>query len=428
MKKRILLIAYHFPPLNSVASSRTYAFARYLGELGHEVVVVAPAHRGDSCSYHPDGLGKAYRLVAAGVIDHIDRNQSLLGRSEQRGFFESLMNTGFRLKKQLSYRVIGNFLTSGDNWLRPAVRTTRELCEQWRPDVVISSCSPIATHLAAWNLKRHYPQICWIADYRDLWSDNACVPNAIFPLSLVQQRLESFLNKRASCIVTVSETLQAILQNRCRQPVYIVENGYFAEDVRGVEQDPTNFTKKYTFSATGAIYRQKRDPTPFFRALRELTQEGKLSETDVEIRFYGDNSYLLQEMIAEEKVSPIVSLLPLVSRAESLAIQRGSTGLLFLEADDPVSRGYLTGKLFEYLVSGRPILAVGISLEHEAAKVIARSHTGYVCGNDIGLIKQAIIEIIDGKGVSPDWTEVEKYRRDRLVAKLDKIMAQLTDS
>ena len=94
---------------------------------------------------------------------------------------------------------------------------------------------------------------------------------------------------------------------------------------------------------------------------------------------------------------------------------------MFLEWGDSSAKGVLTAKLFEYLISGTPILAVGISDDSEDSKIIQRTQTGFVAGNDIGKIKEFLLEIMEDrrcKYYKPLWNEIEKFSRRKLAEKL----------
>lgn len=422
--KKILLIAWHFPPFNSVASSRTYGFARYLSELGYRVTVLTADHRGDGCNLLFEEAAHRFEVVTAATVTHRDMNRVLLAEGGGEGGGRGFSPLIHRLKKRLSYHVIGNALTSADRWLFQAMEVARTVMARERHDVIISSFSPISCHLVAWDLRRRFPGVCWVADYRDLWSENRCVPRAIFPLSLLQSLAERLLNRRADLLVTVSEPLREVLAETFRRKTYVVENGYFPDDAVVAEKGNAVFPRRHTFCYTGSIYRQKQDPTPFFRAVQELVASGELASGDVEIRFYGENSRLVQEKVDAVGLGDLVRLLPMVSRAESLAIQRSATGLLFLESDNPESRGVLTGKLFEYITSGTPVIAVGVSTSHAAGALIAETNTGRVCGTDVPAIKEAIMAAVAGERPVPRAERVEAYRRDRLVARLAAIIEE----
>ena len=413
---KILLVTYYFPPLNAVASLRTYAFAKYLQCLGNEVTVLTAAKARSPRDLDFPLAADGFRLVEAGGAQPASSEGAAKAASLSRQV---------KLRKLLSERVVGNLISSPDSWLSEGLREASRLVASETFDVVLSSAGPISSHLVAARVKALAPGTAWVADYRDLWSGNYCVPQPLFPLNHLQALMERFVNRRADLLVTVSEPLRRILAERYGKPAVVVENGFFPEDLAPPAGVEVNFPKRLTFASTGSIYPTKRDPLPFLAALKELIDEGVISRHDVEVRFYGENTYRLEERVRECGIADVVLLLPSVSRNESLAIQRASSGLIFLEADDPFSRGYLTGKLFEYLVAGPPIIAVGISHEHEAAKVISRTNTGFVCGNDVALLKEAIAGIARGERPVADRGEVECFRRDRLVEKLARYMGEL---
>ena len=338
--RRILFITYHFPPLHSVASLRTYAFARYLGEYGFEVTVITPEKEPADCLMEmPPGL---FRLVTVGGAN----------AGPLRGGRNKSVNSGwnYRLKKFSATYVIGNLCTSADSWFGQLHREAMLLAVNGNFDVVLSTFSPISTHAVAWSLKGRFPGLCWIADYRDLWSGNDAAPSPMFPLSLLQSVAERVLNARADMLLTVSSPLRDLLAQRYRRPVEVVENGFMPEDEEQRDIVP-DFTRQYTFSYTGSIYRGRRDPEPFFVAIKELFASGVLERRAVEVRFYGENSHILERQVAHHGLQDIVRLMPEVNRDLALAVQRHSIANLFLECDEPASRGNLTGKLFEQLIS-----------------------------------------------------------------------------
>lgn len=423
MKRKILIIAYHFPPLNSVASSRSYAFAKYLAESGGDVTVLSPDHRGDGCNFMADRAADSFSLLHAGTVNNVNINNDALNGGKRRTH-GSVVAAIFKIKKFLSYHFVGNFVTSADAWGVGAAKKALEIVLEKDIEIVISSFSPISSHLAAYYVKRQFPGLLWVADYRDLWTFYDSVPAPIAPLAKIQFMIDRQIMKKADCVVTVSDLLRDFIEQKYGKKVHVVENGYFPEDLEKNSAVQVDIPAKYVFTATGSIhmYKNKRDPSPLFLAFAKLFNEGKLQRKDVEICFYGENTYLLKQIVEDSGLGDVVRLLPLIPREQSLAVQKASLALVFLESDSSHSRGFLTGKLFEYLVSGRPILAVGISAGHAAADVIEKTRTGYVCGSDLEKTAAAIMEIVSGKNVEPDMEEIGKYRRDRLTAKLAVII------
>ncbi len=414
MDSRLLLIAYHFPPLNSVASLRTYAFARYLAGSGYRVTVLTAAHGVGPTSLHFDLNPELFTVRTAGKVPAQSAESAPPARFTRFA----------RIKKALATHLIGNLVTSADSWFPAALAAAHRLMKKERYDVVVSTFSPVTAHVIAWTLRRKFPTICWVADYRDLWACNYGVPRPVAPLDRFQAWFEGVMNRSATLITTVSGPLRDDLARRSGRPTYVVENGYLPEDEIPAADQDAGFTRRYTFVYTGSIYRGKRDPSPFLSVLQELVAAGRLGRDEVEVRFYGENSHLLEQLVAETGSGDMVRLLPLVSRDESLRVQRQATAILFLESDDPGSRGNLTGKLFEHLVAGVPIIAVGISNGHAAGQVITSTRTGYVCGTDPDAIRSALLEVLAGVQIHPDRERIGEFRRDRQVQRLAGIIEE----
>lgn len=409
-KTRLLLISYFFPPLNNVASLRTLGFARYLAEAGFAVTVLTvrknPAGEGN----FPAGGG--YRLVECGAPAEVGAG----GAGLRAG---SLRATAFGMARRVKARWLGNLVTPWDKWFWPGLKKARELMREEPFEVLLSSHGPVCCHLIAKRLKEEAPGCLWVADYRDLWSNNHFGSRPAFPFALLQRHLERGINERADLLVTVSEPLRQTLAAATATPCLVVENGYFPEDAKREGSPRGEFPRPWTFVYTGVFYQGKYDPAPFFAALRELMESGELAPELVEVRFYGPNSFLLQGPIEAARLpAGIVRLLPQVERDESLALQRRAAALLFLSHDAPESHGVLTGKLFEYMVSGRPIIACGTAETSLAGRLIAETGTGFACGSDKRLIVRALRCLLAGQAPRPDLNKISQYRRDRLVGKL----------
>jgi glycosyltransferase involved in cell wall biosynthesis len=411
--------------LNAIASLRIFAYAKYLAEFGYDVTVLT-VKKNDlmHCTEHLDDVSQ-FRIFEADfflnrVIDGVNHLRQGC-YSESKGFIavDKLRNCVERLKNYL----FGNLFTPEDAWIFNALVIAKRLLSKNDYDIVLSSSGPISTHFIAYYLKKKFPRLLWLADYRDMWSCSEIIPRPKIPFAWVQHYLEKRINGRTDCLITVSQPLKELLAKNYGGDILVVENGFFPEDER-VECEHVSFDSddKIIILHTGTIYK-KYDPSPLFVAVRELIEERKFSRNDVEIRFYGDNTYLLHDIITACQVSDIVTTGPRISRRESLGMQRVSKVVLFLGYESSLTKGVLTGKLFEYLISGRPILAVGVSQDTAAGKLIIETGTGYVCGNDTDKIKNTIVGILQGATCHANSIEITKYRRDKLVGKLHNYIA-----
>lgn len=419
----ILIVTHYFPPLNTVASLRLYAFAQYMAESGHDVSVITTRKNGKDgkldLHFQKESLFTLYELdYIPAPLKSVWRNHQTTTRATEADTAGS--SGSARVSAVFSYvrsEYFGSFLEFRDLWVRQAYRCYRELAKRKQYDVVLTSFSPTSPQYVGYLIKKADPRILWVADYRDLWSISP-FEKARFPVSFIQRFTESRITRLADVVTTVSEPLRDDLFSFLGIPTFVIENGYFPEDVDAAGDEWRCDGEKHVISYTGTIHKNRRDPYQFFLALKELIETGALDRKILEVHFYGSNSHVLKETVEELELTDIVKQKEQVPRDQSIRIQKSSRALLFLEMNDPVAKGVLTGKLFEYIVSGKPIICVGPTREHETGKLIEKTNTGFVCGLDKELIKKAIVQIFRGKQLEPDWGVIEEYRRDRTTAKL----------
>jgi glycosyltransferase involved in cell wall biosynthesis len=258
---------------------------------------------------------------------------------------------------------------------RPLMRKGRELLRKGHFDFIISSYPPEVVHLAAYRLAREFA-LPWVADYRDLWFRE---------MRLFQYRLTTFLSgimnrrlaKRAEVISTVSKGLSKRLERVLNRGVTISYNG-FIKPRWDIDSTRPWRDSKIHIVYTGRLYPKKRDPRTFLEAVAAFRNSEPSFDDHTAIDFYGyDVSYV--ESIAKEcGLENCVTAHGFVPYDESLRLQRNAGVLLFLDWAEGSAEGILTGKLFEYLTSGRPIICVGTRKNTEAAEIISKSRCGEV--------------------------------------------------
>jgi glycosyltransferase involved in cell wall biosynthesis len=195
----------------------------------------------------------------------------------------------------------------------------------------------------------------WIADLRDLWSQNLAQGNDL--VRLLERLVERKTLREADALVSVSEPWADRLRE-CypKKSVFSITNGFDADDFR---PKPEALTPTFTITYTGRLYEGKRDPTPLFEAIQELIQDGELSREGVQARFYGPIEPWLPALVRSFGLEDVVDVAGTISRDEALRRQRESQVLLMLCWSDIRETGQHTGKVFEYLGARRPVLAIG---------------------------------------------------------------------
>jgi glycosyltransferase involved in cell wall biosynthesis len=352
---RVLLISYHYPPRPSVGSLRPAGLAKYLPEFGWEPIVLTPTFPGRDI-HGTQVWETGYRDVIADWKRRFGLNPQA-GLHAQLNLPLSAMPTSSKwYTKIMDFAwVCLTYPDANKGWTPFALEAISEFNRSQRAHAIISTGPPSSCHVIARKAKSMLG--CpWIADFRDLWVQNLAATNAGIALRM-QGGLEKRTLRTADALVTVSEPWAERLRERYPdKPSYAIANGFDPDDFAS---PPPPLTRTFSITYTGQLYQGKRDPSPLFEVLQQLFQNGTVDRGDVRVRFYGPIEPWLLAIVQRYSLQDVVEMPGKVSREEALLRQRESQLLLQLGWSDPRETGQYTGKLFEYLGSRRPILAVG---------------------------------------------------------------------
>lgn len=428
---RILIISYDWPPRNAIAVHRAYAWARYWSEAGAKVSVLTAQKQ---IFDEPLDL----RLNTLSGVDVVEVPYSPLGgfagKATQTGWsqrlFSFLKKYGSTIKK-----LTGINADIRDAWAAPAVRAANEIIEAKRIDLIVSTFGPRSAHLIAAQIKKRKPEITWVADYRDLWSINHTTD-----FTPIQKRKEQALELRtvanADLFLTVSEPLAKDLCSFVGHQVHVSKNGFDIDltdlDARLLSGKPKSENKiSLSIVYTGTIYPAWQDPSPLFQAINELMAHGKSLDSSVRVHFYGKRQPTLQDLIDRHNAAGYAVVHGHVARPDALQAQMDADLLLLLESNAPSANGVLTGKIFEYIASGTPILSVGSPRDSAIGRLLSETGAGVACGNDIDKIKSVIMEALQGdtsKIYAPVPDAIKKYSRKVQALELLDLMERTVDS
>lgn len=353
-KRRVLVITYYFPPRPGIASLRLRGLAKYLPEFGWEPIILTPAL--------PSAPNEAFQVVQTPYPGDVsERFKKAVRLNRNRGFQEQVRiplsiregKRSFTTKAVASVKSVVAYPDEQKDWYRLAVKTGMGLLQKGNIDALISSSGPVTTHLVASELKGRF-HIPWVADLRDLWTQNPYYPYGLVR-KWFERRLEVSTFAQANALTTTSGPWAEILGSLHRgKLVCVVPNGFDPEEVISAP-----LTKEFTITYTGQLYQGKRDPTLLLRALHELIAEGLINPDITRVRFFGPTQYWLEQAIKKHSLEEIVKQCGMVSREVALIRQREAQILLLLNWNDLREQGTYTGKIFEYLAARRPILGIG---------------------------------------------------------------------
>lgn len=366
------------------ASPRVPGLIKYLHEFGWEAILLTHSlDRYGERVWFDDIVKKTRtRIIETPYWDVIGTWKKRLGfKPEQRVRYDLKATLHRTFQRSLLDFVFNTFLAciaypdEDKGWLTTGSRAGERLLENERVDVILSSSSPVTAHLIAQKLKERY-QISWIADFRDLWTQNYAYP---FPFmrKFFERRLEVKTIRSASLLVTVATALAQRLQELHKvKEIHVVTNGF---DPETTNFTPATLTKKFTICYTGQVYPHKQNVALFFSALSELISDGSILQSNVEVNFYGVLDPSVRHEIETHDKFGVFKYGGKLSRDEVLTKQRTGQILLVLNWEDTKQKGVYTTKLFEYLAARRPILASGGMAQDVVAEVLAHTQAGIHC-------------------------------------------------
>ncbi|MGD2253162.1 MAG: glycosyltransferase [Anaerolineales bacterium] len=325
----VLLLAYSYPPNSNSAAQRSVAMAKYLPDYGWRPLVIAGDWSADNCRTYD----------AASATEVLER--AVIGRCP---VITEPGNNLIRRRVDRVLRLAANGYRYPSEWTKHALRRAQTALGERKIDAIWATFGPAGSHYAGDQLHREFG-VPWVADFRDTWDALRWIWHWMIPREVA-------VSRSAEALITVSPALKQKLAARHHQPVYMIPNGFDPEEFpTGVEARPATFDIVYT----GNIARRIRDPEPLFQALDLLANRGEIDLSKVTVRFIGTGAAALRGL-GKYASGARIERLPWLPRSDAIRCQQRALVLLHLST--PQVTGLMTGKIFEYHASKRPILSI----------------------------------------------------------------------
>ena len=375
--KRVLYITYYFPPSGGSGVQRGLKMVKYLPASNWQPIVltVDPDH-----AAYPildpaleDDLPTDTRITRTRSWDPYAMYASMMGRKKKDAVGVGFLGADHASTKEKLARWVRANLFLPDarvGWVRFARKAALELAGDPGFDAIVSSGPPHSAHLIGRDIAKATGKP-WVADLRDAWPDAAyaeMLPTTRWALKR-DLSLRNRALKRANACIAVTEDLASTMQNATGAPFSVIRNGFDPEDFAGVEpMKSEGFTIVHTGSLAPA-----RDPEPIWNVLANPENEARWPE--LKLHFVGNVDPLVLDSARKAGAIHRVQHTPYVPHHEALAQTLGANLLLL-----PINRvnnaaGIVTGKIYEYLASGRPVLGIG-DPNGEAARLLSSSEAG----------------------------------------------------
>jgi glycosyltransferase involved in cell wall biosynthesis len=308
-------------------------------------------------------------------------------------------------------------------WLPYLLPSAQRVAGRSRFDCVITTSGPESVHLVGLALRRRGP--AWIADLRDGWGFETLHDWPTRAQEALDARLERLAMTRADGVSAVTDPIAADLRERLGVDAWTVTNGYDPEempataDAHGLLDDG-----RHSMLHTGRMASSQRSPLPLLNALRVLRAEDPETASRFELALAGPLTPEERAMACAEDLGSQVRALGNLARPRALELQRAADSLLLLTAGN--RRGEATGKLYEYLAAGRPILVLGDRTE--AARIVRETGCGLaVAAGDAGAVAAALRRIVRGEVAARDGAARERYAYPAVAARMAELVELACD-
>lgn len=389
--KKVLIITYYWPPSGGSGVQRWLKFVKYFRDFGIEPIVLTVAPEFAALPNIDESL--EYE-IPAGIEVHKTRAKSPFGfyRKMKKG---NIPNSGFagegkaNLFDNLFRFIRGNFFIPDARigWNKFALEKARELIQLHAIDTVITSSPPHSTQLIGIQLKKEF-NLKWLADLRDPWTE-IYYNKLLFRTNWAKKidyRYEQTCLQNADALIVVSEDIKRRFgetRETILEKIHVIPNGFDEED----------FSKAQTKNDTGVKYISyvgnlglQYPIEPFLKAFSELVKV----DQQWRIRFVGNVSDVVNTEIQKLNLEKWVEFIPYVEHKKAVECMINSDLLLLIIPNTENNKGILTGKLFEYIATGNPIIYIGP--EDGDALEILKGNTVYISLNSKE--KEAVIDFI----------------------------------
>lgn len=426
--KKLLIVTYYWPPAGGPGVQRWLKFVKYLRDFDFEPIVYVPENPhypllDKSLEFEiPEGI----KVIRKPIFEPYSLAKLFSGKETQTissGIIAEGDKQSFLQKMMLFIR--GNFFIPDARkfWIKPSVKFLTEYLKENSITQIITTGPPHSLHLIGLGVKKEI-EIKWVADFRDPWTGIGYHKKLKLTQNSRQkhEELEKEVLNAADHIISTSFTTKKAFQELTNKPITVITNGYDKIDFPKPVLD-----EKFSISHIGSLL-SGRNPENLWKALANLISKNEDFASDFILKLIGAVGEQVLNSIKKAGLENHVSAQKYVPHSKALQLQRSSQLLLLIEIDSEETKEIIPGKLFEYMQSQRPILAVGPE-NSDIQKIISETNTGKF----FNYSEKVEIEAFILKAYTEFKTEglrsypigLQKYSRKALTGELVKILQHI---
>lgn len=397
-ERNVLLISYYWPPSGGAGVQRWLKMAKYLCRLGWKVTVYTPDNP-DFYQLDPTLLDDVPAEVVTLKRRIIEPNRWLSRRGAKRAGVGLLQEGGQRqgLLYRLALWLRANVFVPDARmlWIGPSVRYLKRWLREHPQSALITTGPPHSMHMIGLRLHR-MTGLPWMADFRDPWTNIDYAHH--MPMTAWarrrQMRMERDVVREANVVLAVTPGMQAEYEALRGRPVQLVMNGFDEEDIEPRGPMPEASGAAFTLLHLGSL-NADRNPHLLWHTLQRLVQEGKLVPGTMRVQLVGSVDDSVRTDVSRLGLDAFVEMLPSMPHSAVMQRLQGASALLLCINATPNSKGILTGKLFEYLASRRPIVSIG-PRDGDAARIVREAQAGSTFdADDADALGEHLIHLVE---------------------------------
>lgn len=411
--KKVAIIANEFPPMGGAGVQRTTKFVKYLPSFGIKPIVITKEHLAKLTDKSLlENLPKDLRIYRLKAYDTVNRSGLL----------------------SIPYKFIGTRILSPDSeffWYYNNRKQVLNIVKKENIDTIYTTSFPYSSHLLGLYLKKEMPNLRWITDFRDEWTNNPYHLDSKFKKIKLNAEKKKELEVTDNCDYLITNT-PFMLENFIKDNESLkgrstfIPNGYDEDDFNDINTSKDD-NGKFIITYTGSLY-GRRNLDEFMDGLKILIDDNRMDKNDIEIRIVG-NIYekAINEYREKYDLDGQIKSFGYLPHKESIRMLFKSHILLLVIGKGKGSKNFYTGKIFEYIRTNRPILGI-VPTDGAAASVIQETDTGYtVDPEEIVKISHVIEKYYfdwknDLNSHNPNWDNIGKYNRKSQTEQLARIL------
>lgn len=423
--KKVLIITYYWKPAGGPGVQRWLKFVKYLRAFGIEPIVYVPENPTYPIIDNQIGndLPTDIQVIKQPIWEPYGL-ASLFSKNKTQK-----ISAGIMPRKKVSWLdklllwVRGNLFIPDARkfWVKPSVKYLKKFITENQIDTIITTSPPHSVHLIGYQLKKQLPKLKWISDFRDPWTTIGYYKDLRLTkwADARQHYWEKEVLQKSDIVITTSFKTRQDFKKLTNTPIEMITNGYDEET-----SITPPLSKNFLISHIGSLL-SDRNPKILWKVLAELVQEEPHFANDFSLCFAGKISEDIEEDLRNYGLLPYYTYKGYIAHKEAVMLQKQSQVLLLIEIDSEETQSIIAGKLFEYMVSGRPILAIGPQ-NWDVTPILTETHTGTFVGySDKAAMKAQLVayyRAYRAGNLQTNPKHIEKYNRVALTERLAKLL------